>query len=338
MTVKRNPMQTVGQPNSSVVNLLEPKVVKSYENKPAAEPHVPQVILGKPSKELTTETSTTPEASATETAAPATETEDKSAADKRAERRDSFKEADKAYQRAMAMQKEAAAKLDQAKKFAELQALADSNPIELAKALGKDPTEFLRKYQTNMFGLKDEEPAADVKSELDKYAKEREADRQAMHQMQFHINKNNYIKDKILPELTKDPDKYELITKKNLDGNASLMYDIMNEHYQKYGEELTAAEVADEMEAGLMKEVETSIKNAKEFKKLAAHFRVDEATVQAIAEATAKPELSKKEEVKPKTISNNLGSNAPASVTNNSAKSYGHDRNSRLKRVLDKYK
>lgn len=339
MTVKRNALQPVGTPNSSVQNLLEPKVIKSYENKPKAEPHVGEVSFAKAGKEPVAETATT-----TETAAPATETvknettEEKSAADKRAERREAYKETDKAYQRAIQMQKEAQAKLDRVAAFEKLVQSVDADPRELAKALGKDPTEFLRKYQNATFGIKEEESPPDpIKQAQEQYAKEREADRQQLSQLQYQITKTNYIRDKILPELDKDPDKYELITKRNKDGNASLIYDIMNEHYQKYGEELTAAEVAEEMEAGLLRESEAQIKNAKEFKKLANYFKVDEATVAAIAEQVQKTEPEQLSSEKPKTISNALGSGAPASVVTNSAKSYGHTRQDRLKRVLDKF-
>lgn len=332
MTItKRVDLPTVGNTTSGVVNIMEPRHYKSYGDSP--EPHVSEVVPNQ------LETESAPEGEVESEVATEEGGKELSAAEKRAERRGSFKQADAAYKRAIQMQKEAQEKLSKAENFAKLAEKARENPVAVAEALGMDPTEFLRKYQNQIFNIKDDEPQVapedQVKQQLEQYKKEREEERKQFEYTQTQIARSNYITGKILPELQKSPDQYEILAFNSMEASAHLIYDIMNKHFQEYNEELSVSEVAEELEKQLTKDFEDKITSTRKLKKLAKYFREE----QAEAVAQDETQLAEKKPVKPttKTLSDKLTNSPTTPALEQSKKNYGHDRQSRLKRVMEKF-
>ena len=197
---------------------------------------------------------------------------------KRQERAAAFKKAADVERRAQQELKAAREQLAQVKQFNELMAQAKKDPTAIARALGMDPTEFLRQYQNSMFNIPSEpdKPKEETLEErMSRYEQERRAEKEELLRMQSHNIRTNYIQSKILPVIQADLDKYELINSNGVEQSASFIYDLMDAHYRNTGEELNAADVAEEMENQLMKEFESRIEFTKNVKKLKKHFRTD---------------------------------------------------------------
>lgn len=254
----------------------------------------------------------------------------------RAQRRQEFKEANKAYQRAIQMQKEAEEKLKQAQRWEEVSKKAKEDPIEVAKALGLSPEEFLLKFQNKMLNIQEEEtpkdPQEEIKRRLQEYEEERKREKEQHAQIQSQLIRNNYISSKILPIISTDKDKFQLLNYNNLETSAGFIYDMMNAHFQATGEELNPADVAEEMENQLMLEFEEKINAIKKISRFSKHFREEEPQAQTTAQA--QPQLGSKS----KTLSDSL-SNAPPSTQLTSSlkqKSPLKDRNARIQRIVEK--
>ncbi len=228
-------------------------------------------------------------------AAPTTEVSEVEKPATSAERRDAMKRANAEHAKAIQMQKEAKDLMAKAQQFQEVAKRAATNPVELAKAIGMDPTEFLRRYQNEMFNIPNEEPKKPeptVDDRLKQYEEERSRERRAAADYQSEMIRLNYIQTKILPTIKADPEKFQLLNYNNLEKSANYIYDMMNAHFQTTGEEWNAADVAEEMENQLQAEFEEKIAQVKKIGKFSKHF-------QAEAEE-AKEEVS--------TVSSQLGS------------------------------
>ena len=211
----------------------------------------------------------------------ATTTSPPTDAEKRAARREEFRNAANAERRAMEMQKQAQAQLNQAKQFQALMEQAKKDPTAVARALGMEPTEFLRQYQNAMFNIPTtvEEPKLnpeeEIKQRLSKYEDERRREKEEFERWKSQTVRNDYISAKILPVITSDPDKFELLNQNGKEACAGFIYDMMDAHYRATGEELNPSDVAEEMENQLVKEFEEKIAQTKKVKKFSKHFRYD---------------------------------------------------------------
>ena len=340
-------MEIIRKTNNNVSNVTlnnqkERKVIKTYDDVDPADvaaemgedPNAPQgVTFEKPAQENPFEPEQETEVQQTQTIEP-----EKTAADKRAERRAAFKEAANIQQRAMQMQKQAEAKLAKAQRFEELSKKAQEDPIEFIKSTGQDPQEFLRRFQNSMYNIPNEAPAPkpeeEVKQRLERYEAERQAERQKAAEIQSQMVRQNYISTKILPVLNADPDKFQILNQSNLEASANFMYDMMNQHFMATGEELNAADVAEEMENQLQQELETKLQQAAKLPKLSKYFKEQQAA--APSPQLGGPPPKNTVVSSPKTLSNAMESLPPLTNTQVSGKKTG-GRNERLQKVLNKY-
>lgn len=291
MTVVRNEMN---YENHNVSDTLGKRIIKAFDDTPTQ----------------TTETAPTVNEDGTPV-----ETAEQSPAEKRAERRAAFKRAADIEARARQMEAQAKQKLAQAQRFEEVAAKANENPIEVAKALGMDPTEFLRKYQNSMFNIPAQEepvlkPEEEVKQRLERYENERKEEAKRNQELQSQLVRSNYISNKILPQLASNKEKFELLNHNNIELSAGFIYDMMDAHYRATGEELNPVDVAEEMENQLLKELEEKLANARKVTKLSKYFReeVQEATQAAVK--TPPAQLG----AKSKTLSDSMGAVPTAPV------------------------
>ncbi len=240
-----------------------------------------------------------------------------------AERRDAWKRANQEHTKAIQMQKEAKEMMAKAQHFQDVSKKAATNPVELAKALGLEPQEFLRRFQNEMFNIPNEEVKAQeptVEERLKQYESERNKEKQAAAQYQSEMIRTNYITTKIMPSIKADPDKFQLLNYNNLEKSAGFIYDMMNDHYQKTGEELSPSDVAEEMENQLQQEFEEKIAQVKKIGKFSKHFR-DEEPAPTEEVSLQGSQLGAKKEW--------AGAKSPVPVTS----SKSNDRKSRLERL-----
>ncbi len=241
-----------------------------------------------------------------------------------------------------ASQFRAARDIEKAKGFQQFMEQAKNDPTVIAKAMGMEPTEFLRKYQNQMFNIKDEpeavplKPEEEVKQRLDRYEAERAQEKQTFQQMQTETIRKTYIANNILPVL--DTDEYELIHMQgSKEDAAGFIYDIMNDHYQKTGEEFNAKEVAEELEARLLADYEEKVKNVRKSKKLSKFFLPEESdSSNQLGGGPKKNEVSTKPSI--------LGSKTlSSSMENSNLSPGGKERNSflsreeRIRRISSKF-
>lgn len=204
-----------------------------------------------------------------------------------AERRDALKRANAEHQKAIKMQQEAKEMLAKAQQFNELSSKVQKSPVELAKSLGMDPAEFLRRYQNEMFSIPNEEDKPKeltVEERLAQYENERQKEKVDNAKYQQEMIRSNYIANKILPVIKADPDTFQLLGYNGAEVSANFLYDILNDHYLRTGEELNPADAALEMENQLQIEFEEKISKVKSIGKFKKHFRDD-----AAAEAETTP-------------------------------------------------
>lgn len=261
----------------------------------------------------------------------------------RVERAAQFKHASSVERRAQQMKKDAEAQLAQAKNFQQVMEQAKKDPTVIAKALGMDPQEFYRQYQNVMLNVKEEpaplKPEEEMKARLDKYEQERAQERQQLETMQSQTIRNNYISTKILPVITANTEKFELLNMNGKDACAGFIYDLMDSHYRQTGQELDANEVAEEMERQLTDEIETKIQAVRKVSKFSKHFQaIQEETQQTTSQAQKQlGSISKRNEIKPKTLSNTMSSSLGESTADRSRMSE-LSREDRIKRIMAKQK
>ncbi len=303
MTVTRS---LVGSNLQNLNSSLEKKVVKSFDD-PATSANVETEVNGTP---VSTEAPKV--VGNVEPAEGETPEVPKTPAEERAERRNAFKRAADIEARARQMEKAAQEKLAQAQRFEEVSKKAKENPLELAKAIGMDPTEFLRQYQNQMFNIPTEvepSPEEDVKTRLTRYEQEREEEKKKNQELQVQMVRNTYISNKILPNLIANKEKFEILNHNNIELSAGFIYDMMDQHYRATGEELNPLDVAEEMENQLAKELEDRLLAVKKFNRFSKYFQAEQPAPAPPAQLGAKTPPPKS-----KTISDSLGSGAPVST------------------------
>jgi antitoxin component of RelBE/YafQ-DinJ toxin-antitoxin module len=294
-TLRKNPINS-----SNFSNFNEPKVVKMYDDTPKENvakelgttvedlkpqhavtfDRQPQVLPGININDVPVQESAPPPTGTTIGATDDVPEEDPNLTpeQRRAERRAAFKRAADVERRAVQMQKQAQEQLNQMKQFQSFMEQAKKDPTAVAKALGMDPTEFLRQYQNQMFNIPNEpvKPAEEsVQERLARYEEERKREKEELQQYKSQQIRNEYIQSRILPVIISDPDKFELLNQNGKEQCASFIYDMMDAHFRTTGEELNPLDVAEEMEAQLTKEFEEKLVATRKVKKFAKHFRTD---------------------------------------------------------------
>ena len=171
-----------------------------------------------------------------------------------------------------------------AKKTVETQALArdflkKGDLVGSAKALGMSPAEF-REYAQNVLltaPTPDKELTPEQKRAADEEAFRAEVKTFKAEQEAFRNQtiRSSYIKDKIAPVLA-DAEKFEFIHNEGLEKMGAYIYDFMNAHYGKTKEELSASDVAEEIEKQLEANFTASVEKARKMKKAAKYFRTEE--------------------------------------------------------------
>ncbi len=261
---------------------VQPQVIKSHSltsTPPAVKIEVPNTDKKQESTiSFERQAQSAPGSTSGETASTETSTEETSSEEEKmtsAQRRDAMKRANAEHAKAIQMQKEAKELMAKAQHFEEVRQKASTNPVELAKALGMDPTEFLRRYQNEMFNIPNEEtkkPEPSIDEKLKAYEEERAKERKAAADYQYEMNRLNYINNNILPVIKGDPEKFQLLNYNNLEASAGFIYDMMNDHWMRTKEELKAEDVAEEMENQLQLEFEDKIEKVKKIGKFSRHF------------------------------------------------------------------
>lgn len=288
-TIRKNPINS-----SNFANFGEPKVVKMYDDTPkenvaeamgtTVEGLKPQhqVIFERNPQILPTDTYLPPapeQRDAPGESENASNQTELTPEQERNERRSAFKRAADVEQRARQMQKQAQEELKKLEQFKQFMSTAQKDPTAVAKALGMDPTEFLRQYQNAMFSIPNDPPKPapeeDVKTRLERYEEERRKEKEELQQFKSQSIRNEYIQSKILPVIQSDVDKYELLNQNGKEQCASFIYDMMDAHYRATGEELNPQDVAEEMENQLTKEFEEKLASTKKLKRFSKHFRTD---------------------------------------------------------------
>lgn len=219
-----------------------------------------------------------------------------SAAERRAKRREEYKEAASIQNRAIQMQKKAEERLRQTESLAALMNQAKEDPTILAKALNLSPEDFQRKIFNKMYSIKEdleteereETFEEETRRKLREYEEEKRQDRLKREQEEIQRSELNskevkyrYIEKNILPVIT---DEHEFIVKNDKEACASMVYDLMNqafgEHSEKGGTEedfeLKAIDVIDQLEEELEKRAEQQILEARSISKLKKYFSSEE--------------------------------------------------------------
>ena len=310
-----------GLSTNVVINPPERKIIRSYaeREKPQA-----QVSFAKSSQENSSEE----QARDTTEEAPLTRTE----------RAAQFRHARDVEKRAMQLKKQAEQQFDQARGFQQLMQEARKDPTVIAKAMGMEPNEFLRQYQNQMFNIKDEpevtlKPEEEVKQRLDRYEAERIQERKLNQEIQSQTIKQTWVTTKILPVL--DEEEFELIhlqgSKEEIGG---FIYDIMNDHYCKTGEELDPKEVAEEMERVLLADYESKVQGVRKAKKLSKYF-VPEESAQLGAGPGRNEVKAKPAQLGSRTLSSRLEN--PNLSTGEPTRAAFMSREERINKILSKY-
>lgn len=182
-------------------------------------------------------------------------------------------------------------------KAAESQALArdflkKGDLVGAAKSLGMSPAEF-REYAQNVLltvPTPDKELTADQKRAADEEAfrAEQVAFKKQQEAFNSGVIRAGYIKDKIAPVIA-DSDRFEFIHNEGSVKMAEYIYDFMNAHYGKTREELSVADVAEEIEKTLEKNFVASVEKARKMKKAARYFREEEPVAEVAAEGEPAP-------------------------------------------------
>lgn len=330
----------------STINVKPPevKVIRSYE--PKAEVAATSVDDNKVAQSLATDVAPTVDQrisfekptqteEVAEGAAPAEVVDEK--AKKRQERADSFKRAAEMERKAQAAQKEAQAMMAQAKHFQELIVQAKQDPTLVAKAMGMSTEEFLRAYQNKVLSIDDApqvKPEEEVKQRLAQYEQERQQEKQRMAQLESQTIRQSYISSKILPVIISDVEKFQLLNMNGKENAAGFIYDMMDAHYRKTGEELSVTEIAEEMETQLTQEIENKINEMSKVKKFSNRF----VRTEADGHLGAGPARGEVNTSRSKTLSDSYGTSAPMpSFSSAPLGAKKGTREERLARVMKKF-
>lgn len=277
--------------------------------------------------------------------------------ERRAKRREEFRDAAAIRERALKMERQAQQKIKETEQFNSLMYQAKDDPLVLAKALNMDPSEFQRKIFNKMYSIQEDEPAKEqeesfeeqTKKRLDEYERERaeERERAAQESRQnaeanMQKIKHNYITDKIMPHIN---ETHELIHQNDKYSCAALAYDLMNQLYQdhcsKGGTEedfdVSPKDVLDQMEEELYKRTEEQLSKAKNISKLKKYFAREDAFNDSNS-ISRKSFAQRRTEPRSMTLSHSMGGATPAAVSSSQShvsdrKVSIRDRSSRLARA-----
>ena len=311
-------------------NIPEKRVIKSYDDEPR-QSRPKAISFDKEQAEL-----------------PFKEEDIDNAPLTRTERATQFRAARDAEKRAMQLKKQAEEQFNEAKGFQELLKEAKNDPTILAKALGMDPSELLRKYQNQMFNIKDEpeapvlKPEEELKQRMDRYDAERYEERQRNEAISIQTVRQTYIQTKIIPVLSEEGGRFELLNMNGKEECAAYIYDMMNDHYTKTGEEWNVADVAEEMEAILTKDIEDKMKEVRKVSKFSKHFQPEEEINESSKSQLGSSGLSRNEvRTKPaslgsKTLSSSM-ENPNLTTSGERQRNSTLSREARLKRIMSSY-
>lgn len=193
-------------------------------------------------------------------------------------------------------------KLAKAEAFHEASKRFEEDPTLIAKAMGMETGEFLKKLQNKVLDI----PQEAVKPEdvMQKRLAAMEEQTKKLQDMQHQSERTTYLQQYILPVVTKDPDKFACI---NSDPAYSAhIYDLIEAHYHETkGKEIWKVEdVAEALEQTLVAEREEVAKKLKNDPILKKYFK-DEVEVKSVP--TSAPV---------KTITSSLGANASGGLPN----------------------
>jgi hypothetical protein len=291
-------MPPMGQNVSATIASINPKrlppPVFVDNGRPLADnQHGPVTNLHKAESVVVQETATT-----TETV-PQVETETVDDSAKRHKRKEDWDMAAKARQ----MQADATEKLKKAQAYDAAVANFDKDPLALAKILGVSVPELLDKMQRAAFSMPTERvltPEETYKLKTMQYEQEMQQIKQQQINMNNQIIKDNFVNKRVIPELVKNPDKYEIIhADLGVDQAANFIFNYIAEQYLATGKELDPADVCQSFEEELEETYRnnaTKLKSVKKFKDL---FAAEKA--QAEAEEAAAEEAPVKKVAAPKT-------------------------------------
>ena len=280
-----NGIKTVqfGSNPGTVVNKMEPKhlpppAFKDNGRPMAAKTEVSAVSnlhrVEKIAEKIADKAAATVAEAATEVVAPVVDD-----AAKRAKRKEDWTMAEKARQ----LDASANEKLKKAQDYEHALANFDKDPLLLSKALGIPLSDLLIRLQNTAFSA----PTEKVLSQEEQYKLKNlqyEKQMQELNQRQINMENNaaraNYVNTKILPAMSKEPEKYELLHAEGIDNSANFIYEYMNDWFQKNKQELNIGDVLEAFEEELTDKYSGSIQNFKKIKKFKDFF-----AQQAAAEA-----------------------------------------------------
>lgn len=188
-------------------------------------------------------------------------------------RRDALKRISDRERKVSEQAKEVKDKLAKAEEFQKFFEAAKEDPTLIAKAFGMETGDFLRKMQNKVFDIK-EEPKKEDPVQTRFNALEQQT--QQLLKAQADANRYGVISQHIMPVLTKDPEKFQVIHE-DLNNNTNYIYDLINSHWletggEKGGEILDANAVAEALEEKLTEKKLKDLENMKKLPKFRSQF------------------------------------------------------------------
>ena len=274
------------------IKVMNPNVIIAPAvSQPKRIPPPAQVDNGRPlpsAAGATTITDATASAATTEaTETTATETPVVAVAETeetaRAKRKEEWNLAEKARQ----MEASANDKLKKAQAYEDALANFNKDPTELAKMLGIPLSDLLIKLQNAAFAMPTEKvvsPEEDLKLKAMKYEQDMQDLKRQQEDLKNTVIRTNYINSKIMPALTKDPDKYELLHANGVDNTANFVFDYIAQQYKETGKEWPVEDVLQVYQEEMIEKTNTFLNNAKKLKTFKKQFSAEE-LAEAVAEA-----------------------------------------------------
>jgi hypothetical protein len=142
--------------------------------------------------------------------------------------------------------------------------------VNAAKALNMSPSELATYIDNARLGIanKPETPKKlSLEEQVAKLNQELEESKKQAQEFNQNLQITNYIKENIVPELSANKEKYEVLHFYDAKYVQSQIYQLMNEHFQETGETLSVAEVAESLEEQLANIHKSSIEKLRAAKK-----------------------------------------------------------------------
>jgi hypothetical protein len=170
--------------------------------------------------------------------------------------------------------------------------------VNAAKALNMSPAELALYVDNARLGIPNKQatPAKlTLEQQIEKLNKELQDSKQEAAKYNQTLEVSNWIKDNIVPELSANKDKYEVLHMYEPKDVQAQIYQLMNEHFQETKETLKVSEVAEMLEDQLANIHRSSVEKLKAAKKFQDLF-VPEAKVKAKKPAATLAETDVEEE------------------------------------------